>query len=117
MNAQVRRSWPQEIQEERTAQAEQQAKKDMEKAAALADAMASAAASIPGAVSDVDMSGAERKEFDALVRQLQFQSRELASVAKAGKHETMQVVLKRIKTTCQECHARFSAVIPAINYP
>lgn len=113
----AKKTWPQEIAEEKAEQTREQRKQDFGRAAKLAKALKRAAADIPGACEGMEMTPAEQQTFMALVRQLEFQSAELASAAKSENQESMKIVLRRIKNTCYDCHDQFRCATGPIEYP
>lgn len=117
LNRHVVKTWPQEIQAQKETLTDRQRQDKFSKAAALAEAMREASAGIPEAVAEVPMSTEQREDFHQLVRQMQFQTAELASAARAQREDAMRSVFANIKTTCRDCHDRFGHVIPALNKP
>jgi hypothetical protein len=117
LDRQVAKTWPQEIQEEQEALSRKQKEAQFRKAGQLALALSQAGDDIGESVSNVQMSAAERKAFDALLRQMKFQAAELKSAAKVQNRESMQTILGRIKTTCCDCHQQFSGYVPKISCP
>lgn len=117
LNRHVAKTWPQEIEIQKETLTDRQRQEKFNKAATLAEAMRAASASIPEAVAEVPMNSEQREEFDQLVRQMQFQTAELASAARARREDAMRTVFANIKNTCNDCHDRFGHVIPALNKP
>jgi len=81
-----------------------------EQAAEAANRLANAAHAIGEAVPENVLSGPERQAFLRLVAQLESQARGLANSATARDGAGMEASFTRLRTTCNECHARFRDV-------
>lgn len=108
LSTEVKRSWPQEIADVKTAQARRDREDRFKQAQALAAALAQSAESIPQATAQAKLSDAELKNFMDRVQQLKTEARELESAAASQDDQGMKQVLGRIQTTCNGCHERFS---------
>lgn len=109
--------WPQEIESDRAADAEELRAQRFEEARQLAAAMSLAAEEIPSAVADTKLEGADRERFMAQVERLRGQAQELEAAAGRHDFEGMWATLKSVRATCNGCHSQFSDVTRPIKLP
>ncbi len=114
MNGDIGKVWPQEVAAEKEELTKQEQEARFRRAEQLAEALKKSAKSIPESAESMDLNEAEHQSFDALVRQLQFHSAELASAAKAKNRQSMQLILGRIENTCNYCHTQFDIKLKPI---
>jgi hypothetical protein len=111
------KTWPQEIEAERAADAEQARAARFEEARQLAAAMSSAAEQIPAAIADVQLEPADRQHFLAQVELLRGQARDLEGAAGRQDFEGMRSTLRSARATCNGCHSQFRPVAGPIKLP
>jgi len=108
LDAEVGKTWPQEIAEERAADAQRDRRARLQRVAGLARILADSARQIPAAAADASLSEADRTTFLAFARQLGTQAEELRVAAEARTVRQAEVCLERISGTCNACHSQFA---------
>lgn len=111
------KTWPQEIEAERAADAEHAREQRFAEARQLAAALSRAAGEIPDAIVDVELEAAERERFLAHVEQLREEARELEAAAGRHDFEGMRTTLHAVRATCNGCHSQFSDVTRPLRLP
>jgi cytochrome c556 len=111
------KTWPQEIEAERAADAEQARAQRFEEARQLAAAMSGAADQIPAVIADVQLEPADRQQFLAQVELLRGQARDLEGAAGRHDFEGMRATLQSVRATCNGCHSQFRPVAGPIKLP
>lgn len=112
----VRSRWPQEIAEERAADARRDRERRFRDASRLAKALADAAGCIPDTISDAELSEADRVAFLVGARELRARAGELEASAAAGDLAPMQTALAAVKNTCTGCHDQFAELAGPIRF-
>ncbi|MEP0844604.1 MAG: cytochrome c, partial [Phycisphaerae bacterium] len=117
VGSQTAKTWPQEIEAERAADARREQERRFEEARLLARALSRAAGDIPEAIAGVELTEAERVEFLAKADRLRQQAEQLE--ASAGRHDldAMHSVLHNVRATCNDCHAQFRELAGPIPLP
>jgi cytochrome c556 len=103
----VRKQWPQEIEQIKAAREDRRRDDAFEETGQLAARLEAAAVEIPSAVSDADMSEADRAAFRDSAMLLKVQAKRLSKAAGDGDAERVRVLLNTIKVTCYGCHTQF----------
>lgn len=116
VHAAVQRSWPQEIQQEKKAEAQRDREAQLRRAARLASFLADSAQAIPDAIADVDLPPAERDQFNAKAYLLEQQALALQQRAERGDVDRMRAILADVKTTCTGCHDQFAELAGPIEF-
>lgn len=109
--------WPQEIAQERAADAAREREARFDEARELATALGRAAGQIPQAIAGVELAGTERDAFFVAVDRLKFHAGELEVAAGRRDFDRMESILGSIRTTCNECHAQFRELAGPIQAP
>lgn len=108
-------TWPQELEPEFSNARTQQRVEVFSEAKHLAEGLARAADEIPAAVTDVEMSEADKRSFMAQVDTLREQAQRLGKAAGSTDERGMDRALKAIDETCMSCHERFRDFSGSIN--
>jgi hypothetical protein len=116
MSTDIEKDWPQEVEEEKEEQEKLRREDRFRRAANLAEALRESAKDIPAAMGRENLNAAEKRSFDAMVRQLQFHSAELASAAKAKNRQSMQSIMGRIENTCNQCHSQMEVGLKPVRF-
>jgi hypothetical protein len=111
------KSWPQEIESDRAADAEQARAERFEEARRLAAAISGAAGQIPEAITGVQLEPADRESFLAQVERLRSQAAELEGCAARHDFDAMRTALQSVRATCNGCHSQFRNVAGPIKLP
>lgn len=108
MNSEVGKRWPQEIQQEKE---ELRLETHFARARTVASELARASGRIPSTVNLSALDDGDRAAFMGYVAQLSTESRGLEEAAADRSLPRMHAVLKRVSTTCNQCHAQFRELI------
>lgn len=110
MDEQARETWPQEIAGLKRQQDAQDSPERFERIASTAGRLAGTAHTIPQAVPESVLAGAQRQEFMKLVAQLESQARGVEKQAQTRNRSATDSALKQMRETCTACHQRFREV-------
>jgi hypothetical protein len=106
VSSKAQRNWPNNLPQDPEDQRAFNSR-DAMGAARLADGLAAAAVRIPEAVTNANMSEADRAGFQAEADTLRDQALRLGQAARANRGEEMQASLDAINATCVSCHSRY----------
>ncbi len=115
LDKRARKTWPQEIAEERRTAEERDREVRLQEARDLAAALADAAGQIPSAIEGVELTDAERAAFMAGVGRLRTQARELEVSVAARDVNRMHAILRSIRVTCNNCHGQFRELAGSVD--
>lgn len=116
LGAQVRESWPQELEPIKKEEARAEQKDRLSRAAELADSLAASAEAIPTAVPASELSGSDRAAFQSLAQQLRGGAEQVGQRARANDTQGMDHALGQVRRTCTQCHEQFREIAGPLRF-